>query len=110
MKNNQLNQLNNSDKNSLTSGRRMQDSFLNYCRKKEIPVTLEMNNAYTAEGYIVGFDQDSIILDQNGAQQLYFLSSLCCIKPKNDVNYIFNEAYRYKKVLNRYPEYTSNYS
>ncbi|HHU54174.1 MAG TPA: hypothetical protein GXZ43_08935 [Clostridiaceae bacterium] len=95
---------------TLTSGRRMQDSFLNYCRKKEIPVILEMNNSYTAEGYIVGFDQDSIVLEQSGAQQLYFLSSLCCIKPKNDVNYIFNEAYRYKKVLNRYPEYTSNYS
>lgn len=98
------------EKSTITSGRRMQDSFLNHCRKEEIPVVLEMNNSYTAEGFIVGFDQDSIILDLDGAQQLYFLSSLCCIKPKNDVNYIFNEAYRYKKVLKRYPEYTSNYS
>ncbi|MDI9491064.1 MAG: RNA chaperone Hfq [Clostridiaceae bacterium] len=98
------------EKSLITSGRRMQDSFLNYCRKEEIPVILEMSNSFSAEGYIVGFDQDSIILDLDGAQQLYFLSALCCIKPKQEVNYIFNEAYRYKKVLKRYPEYTANYS
>ncbi len=98
------------EKESISKHRRMQDSFLNHCRKEEIEVLLEMNNSFTASGYIIGFDQDSIVLESNGSQHLYFLASLCCIKPKKEVNYIFNEAYRYKQALKSYPKYTSNYS
>lgn len=94
----------------MTSNRRMLDSFLNFCRKEEIEVILEMNNSDRTEGYIVGFDQYSIVLDILGCQQIFFFTSLCCIKPKEEVNYIFNEAYRYKKTLKGYPKYTSNYS
>ncbi len=97
-------------KENISSNRRMQDSFLNHCRKEEIEVLLELNNANTASGYIIGFDQDSIVIESNGSQHLYFFASLCCIKPKQDVNYIFNEAYRYKKTLKGYPKYTANYS
>ncbi len=99
-----------SNRDNISSSRRMQDSFLNFCRKEEIEVILEMNNSFTAEGFIIGFDQDSIVLENSGCQHLYFLGALCCIKPKQEVNYIFNEAYRYKKTLKSYPEYTSNYS
>ncbi len=98
------------DHDSISSNHKMKDSFLNFCRKREIEVILEMNNSVRAEGYIVGFDQDSIVLNCNGSQHLFFLAGMCCIKPKKEVNYIFNEAYRYKKTLKRYPEYTANYS
>ncbi len=95
---------------NISSNRRMQDSFLNFCRKEEIIVILEMNNSSLAEGYIIGFDQDSIILDIDGSQHLYFLNAISCIKPQKEVNYIFNEAYRYKKTLNGYSKYANNYS
>lgn len=98
------------DREIMTNNRRMLDSFLNFCRKEEIEVILEMNNSYTAEGLIVGFDQYSIVLDIFGSQQIFFLTSMCCIKPKEEVNYIFNEAYRYKKTLKGYSKYASNYS
>ena len=63
---------------NISSNRRMQDSFLNFCRKEEIIVILEMNNSSLAEGYIIGFDQDSIILDIDGSQHLYFLNAISC--------------------------------
>ncbi|NLJ94052.1 MAG: hypothetical protein GX326_00955 [Clostridiaceae bacterium] len=97
-------------KESISSNRRMQDSFLNFCRKGEIKVVLEMNNSSISEGYIIGFDQDSIVLDIHGSQHLYFLNSISCIKPKEEVNYIFNEAYRSKKSLKSYSKDTTYYS
>lgn len=94
---------------SQSSPRRMQDSFLNHCRKEKVPVFLDTPGSESVTGLIVGFDDESIILEHAGSQQLYFKSGLTCIRPRKSVNFIFNEAYRYRKMMENHSGFSSQY-
>ncbi len=74
----------------------LQNSFLNYCRKDQIPVRLLLANSELKTGKIIGFDEETIILEENASQHLYFKQSLLGVLPVQEVNFIFNEAYRAK--------------
>ncbi len=74
----------------------MQSSFLNHCRKDRVPMFLDMISGEKAAGIIIGFDESTIILEQNNSQSLFFKRNIACVRPKREVNYIFNEAYRYR--------------
>ena len=60
-------------------------------------------------GEIIGFDHQTIILDESGNQHLIYKSAIIAINPQIAVNYIFNDAYR-NNALKAYPEYTADLS
>ncbi len=75
-------------------GMKLQDVFLNYCRREKIEVTIQLLDRTSRNGQIVGFDYSSIILEAEGRQYLLYKSAIVAVNPKQAVNYIFNDNYR----------------
>ncbi len=86
---------------------KLHDVFLNYCRRERIPVSIQMIDRSAKQGQIVGFDMSSIILEDDGRQNLLYKSAIVAINPKQPVNYIFNDANR-PEWSRGYPEYTAD--
>ncbi|HEY3367953.1 MAG TPA: RNA chaperone Hfq [Symbiobacteriaceae bacterium] len=64
----------------------LQDSFLNHVRKENIPVTVYLVNGYQLKGQIKGFDNFTVILENDGRQQLVYKHALSTITPMRNVN------------------------
>jgi host factor-I protein len=88
---------------------KLQDVFLNHCRREKIQVTIQLIDQIVKEGQIIGFDSQSIILDEKGRQHLLYKSAIVAVNPQQQVNYIFNEAYR-NDVLKGCPEYAADFA
>jgi host factor-I protein len=97
---------------------KLQDVFLNFCRKEKTPVTIQLLDHSIKNGHIIGFDSQTIILDEEGHQHLIYKSAIVAINPQVQVNYIFNENYK-NDILNErdrgdlskgYPEYAADFS
>lgn len=73
---------------------KLQDVFLNYCRREKIQVSVQLVDRSNKQGQIVGFDLTSIILEDDGRQYLVYKSAIVAVNPKQAVNYIFNDAHR----------------
>ncbi|MDD2456954.1 MAG: RNA chaperone Hfq [Eubacteriales bacterium] len=73
---------------------KLQDIFLNQCRRERVPVAIHFIDQSVKYGQIIGFDQHSIILRTNGHQRLAFKSAICMIDPQEDFSYIFNDSPR----------------
>ena len=86
---------------------KLHDVFLNYCRREKIPVSIQLIDRSTKQGQIIGFDMSSIILEDDGKQNLIYKTAMVAINPKQAVNYIFNEANR-PEWSRSYPEYTAD--
>lgn len=86
------------DKDGSDRKDQMQSSFLNYCRKDRVPIFIDLNSGEKTAGIIVGFDENTIVLEQNNSQCLFFKQNITCVRPKREVNYIFNEAYRSRNI------------
>ncbi len=72
----------------------IQDAFLNHCRREKVRVEITTLNDKTCSGTIAGFDNAVLALETDGRQQLVFKTAIMTINPVENVNYIFNEAYR----------------
>jgi host factor-I protein len=88
---------------------KLQDVFLNHCRREKITVTMQLLDQSIKLGQIIGFDSQSIILEEEGRQHLIYKSAVVAINPEQQVNYIFNESYR-NESLKGYPEYAADFS
>lgn len=64
----------------------LQDTFLNQVRKENIPVTIYLVNGYQLKGHIKGFDNFTVILENEGRQQLVYKHALSTITPMRHVN------------------------
>ncbi len=64
----------------------LQDSFLNQVRKENIPVTVYLVNGYQLKGHIKGFDNFTVVLENDGRQQLVYKHALSTIMPMRNVN------------------------
>lgn len=64
----------------------LQDGFLNQCRKENIPVTIYLVNGYQLKGHIKGFDNFTVVLENEGKQQLVYKHALSTIMPMRNVN------------------------
>ena len=73
---------------------KLQDVFLNHCRREHVPVAIHFIDQSIKYGHIIGFDQHSVVLRTNGRQRLAFKSTICLIDPQEDFSYIFNDAPR----------------
>ena len=88
---------------------KLQDVFLNHCRREKIQVAVQLMDQSIKSGYIIGFDSQSIILEEEGRQHLIYKSAIVAVNPQQQVNYIFNESYR-NEMLKGYSEYTTDFA
>lgn len=63
----------------------LQDTFLNHVRRESIPVTIYLVNGYQLRGLIKGFDNFTVVLENDGKQQLVYKSALSTITPMRSV-------------------------
>lgn len=103
------------DENTVSSTKisqtgKIQEAFLNHCRRQKVTARLQLADQTVLEGIIVGFDQDTIVVNADSAQQLIFKSAVVCIRSYEVTDLIFNETKRKKKNY-AYPRvYNSSWS
>ena len=62
----------------------LQDSFLNLVRKENMAVVIYLVNGFQLRGMVKGFDNFTVILEQEGKQQLVYkhaISTIMQLKP-----------------------------
>lgn len=64
----------------------LQDAFLNQVRKDGIPVTIYLVNGFQLKGTVKGFDNFTIILDNDGKQLLVYKHAVSTITPARPVS------------------------
>ncbi len=68
----------------------LQDSFLNQVRKDNIPVTIYLVNGFQIRGMVRGFDNFTVVLENEGKQLLVYKHALSTITPIRAVNLNFS--------------------
>ena len=66
---------------SLSQGSKIQELFLNYCRKNRVLVEINYSPQKSLQGYILGFDQEAIILQVEKRQHLLYKTGLLSVLP-----------------------------
>ena len=64
----------------------VQDAFLNYVRRNKIQVTLFLMNGVKMIGFVVCFDQNTILVKKEGYAQLVYKHAISTICPHSAVN------------------------
>lgn len=59
----------------------LQDSFLNQVRKENIPVIIYLVNGFQLRGAVKGFDNFTVIIENDGKQQLVYKHAISTITP-----------------------------
>ncbi|HHV78226.1 MAG TPA: RNA chaperone Hfq [Firmicutes bacterium] len=70
----------------------LQDSFLNQVRKDNVPLTIYLINGFQLRGTVKGFDNFTVVLDNDGKQLLVYKHAISTITPARPVNLIAGEA------------------
>ncbi|KAA0259326.1 RNA chaperone Hfq [Deferribacter autotrophicus] len=65
----------------------IQDVFLNYVRKKRMPVTVYLINGVKLEGLIKGFDNFVIVL-KDDSQKMIYKHAISTISPSEEIDEI----------------------
>ena len=69
----------------------LQDSFLNQVRKENIPVIMYLVNGFQIRGLVRGFDNFTVIVEQDGKQQLVYKHAVSTISPLGALEIISGE-------------------
>ena len=69
----------------------LQDSFLNQIRKENIPVIIYLANGFQLRGAVRGFDSFTVILENDGKQQLIYKHAISTITPIRPLPPLFME-------------------
>jgi len=59
----------------------LQDSFLNQIRKENMPVIIYLVNGFQLRGAVKGFDNFTVIIENEGKQQLVYKHAISTITP-----------------------------
>ena len=59
----------------------LQDSFLNQVRKENNPVTIYLVNGFQLRGSVKGFDNFTVIIENDSKQQLVYKHAISTITP-----------------------------
>lgn len=78
---------------------KLQDVFLNYCRREKIAISMRLVDQSKKNGLIIGFDSQTVILDTDGHQSLNYKTAIISIDPVEPFDYIFNDAHRFDDGL-----------
>ena len=65
-----------------------QDVFLNNLRKKKIPVVIYLVNGFQIRGIVHGFDNYSLIIENNGKQQIVYKLVISTISSVDSISII----------------------
>lgn len=71
----------------------LQDVFLNYVRKERIQITLYLINGYQLKGVVSGFDNYTIVLENDQKQQMVYKHAVSTISPFKYVDFIDRNAH-----------------
>lgn len=63
----------------------LQDSFLNTLRKDRIPATIYLINGFQLRGTVKGFDNFTILLDNEGKQTMIYKHAISSINPARPI-------------------------
>lgn len=77
----------------MREAKRIEDIYLNYLRRSGIGVRFILSDGRSVQAVIVAFDQNAIVIDAAGTQQLIYKTSIIQIEPNETVSYIFNDKY-----------------
>lgn len=69
----------------------LQDVFLNQVRKEHITITIYLVNGFQLKGMVRGFDNYTIVLDNDGKQQLVYKHAVSTIIPMKPINFSFTD-------------------
>ena len=69
----------------------LQDVFLNNARKNKILVVIYLTNGFQLKGYVKGFDNFTVVLDQDGKQMLVYKHAITTITPAKPILFTNNE-------------------
>ena len=69
----------------------LQDVFLNQVRKEHIAITIYLVNGFQLKGNVRGFDNYTIVLDNEGKQQLVYKHAISTIIPVKPINFAFSD-------------------
>ena len=70
----------------------LQDSFLNQIRKEaHLPVVIYLVNGFQIRGIVKGFDSFTVILENDGKQQLVYKHAISTITPIRPLPPLFME-------------------
>lgn len=64
----------------------LQDGFLNLIRKENIPVTVYLVNGFQLKGMIRGFDNFTVVIENEGKQQMVYKHALSTVMPMRNIN------------------------
>nr|WP_092067831.1 RNA chaperone Hfq [Dendrosporobacter quercicolus]NSL46799.1 RNA chaperone Hfq [Dendrosporobacter quercicolus DSM 1736]SDL64235.1 RNA-binding protein Hfq [Dendrosporobacter quercicolus] len=59
----------------------LQDSFLNQIRKENVPVIIYLVNGFQLRGAVKGFDNFTVIIENDSKQQLVYKHAISTITP-----------------------------
>jgi host factor-I protein len=69
----------------------LQDNFLNQIRKENIPVIIYLANGFQLRGAVKGFDNFTVILENDGKHQLVYKHAISTITPIRPLQALFTE-------------------
>ena len=70
----------------------LQDSFLNQIRKENnLPVIIYLINGFQLRGIVKGFDNFTVVIENDGKQQLVYKHAISTITPLRPVSSAFHE-------------------
>jgi len=70
----------------------LQDSFLNQVRKENLPVTIFLVNGFQLKGTIKGFDNFTVIMENDGKQMMIYKHAVSTISPIRAINFNLTET------------------
>lgn len=68
----------------------LQDMFLNQLRKEKIMVTVYLVNGFQLRGYVKGFDTFTLVVENEGRQNLVYKNAVSTITPTKPVKLMEN--------------------
>jgi host factor-I protein len=69
----------------------LQDSFLNQVRKENVAVIIYLVNGFQLRGSVKGFDNFTVIIENDGKQQLVYKHAISTITPFRPMSGSFHE-------------------
>lgn len=77
----------------------LQDSFLNHVRKENLGVIIYLMNGFQIRGLVRGFDNFTVIIENEGKQQLVYKHAISTISPATNITIMQPEKKNFNKVM-----------
>ncbi|WP_094604633.1 RNA-binding protein Hfq [Sporomusa silvacetica DSM 10669] len=69
----------------------LQDNFLNQAKKENIPVIIHLVNGLPVKGIVKGFDTFTVIIENEGKQQVIYKHTISTVSPLKQLSKISKE-------------------